>query len=90
VALVLPALVHAMCAVPNLVIDPAGLALAHHDMGQACALELVMATPAGQAWLPSPSPRLSARLANAAIRALTTVVRHPSQCLSDNDDDRQH
>jgi hypothetical protein len=84
VALVLPALVHAICVFPSLVTDFAGFALAYHAMSYACALELVMATPRSQTSLPGPGQELSVRLANGAIRALPAALRQPSRQLKAN------
>lgn len=76
--LVLPALVRALSATPEIAADLTGFDLAYHDICHACALELVMATPPDQTRLPGPSGELSVRIAGAAAGALPSRVRHPS------------
>jgi malate dehydrogenase (oxaloacetate-decarboxylating) len=78
--LVLPGLVHTLVTVKcsGLVTDLSRLDLRYHDVCFACALELVMATPYDQAQLPRPSHALSARLADAAARALAVAPCDPS------------
>lgn len=74
--LVLPGLLHALAIQARSSQPRADLDLTYQDMCLACALELVMATPPAQTFLPRPGPELTARLAVAAIGSATRLT-HP-------------